>query len=103
MKELRIRKITANKFNRLMAQESVNLRKEHLSPSESNIVRSWRVNFEPGIDAYLDVVLCDTYLLCSVTWYKGDISFQASDTRSKLDGEWICNGNPEFSFKVVVC
>lgn len=87
-------------YNRLMAQESVN--KKNLKLNESNIAKSWRIKFEDGVEAYLDVELYDTYLLCHATWYKGNESFQSSDTRSKLDGEWECKGYPQYSFEVVV-
>ena len=99
MKELKIRKPTLEKYNGLMGRDNIDTDK--IKANSSGIVKSWHIEFGDDVDAWLDVVLYNDYLLCSVTWYKGAVSFQFSDERSTLDGEWVCNGNPEYSFKVI--
>ena len=99
MKEFKIRKPTKEKYNGLMGRDSIDTGK--IKANSNGIVKSWQIKFDDGVDAWLDVVLYGDHLLCSVTWYKGAVSFQYSDERSTLDGEWVCAGNPEYSFKVI--
>ena len=100
MIELRIPKKEVDYWNELLAMGEVDFEEHEL---DEGCVMSWTIDLGNGVVADLNVIgACGgDYLWSEMVWYKDGYEIACADPDDGLDGEWHCDGHPEYSVNVV--